>query len=274
MACTVVCAAPGYPEPGYPRGAVISGLDQVSQLGLGDKVKVYHAGTTGSSTTPTTGVPAVIPSVSAPGGCPYGFGPPKVAEGTPASNIKTSSGTSSGGCPYGFGGAGSDESRPAPPLARALTVEKTGGCPFGHGGSGGGGSGGGGAAPSPTPPAASTTGCPMGYSSAATATTVAATSHASNMVTTLSISSSADSSGGAGGCPMGFGSAAQGTSSSSPVSVGVCDNDEEKVVTNGGRVLAVTGTGATLKEAVDNAYTGVRSVFFEGMHYRRDIAKR
>lgn len=73
---------------------------------------------------------------------------------------------------------------------------------------------------------------------------------------------------------MGFGSAAQGTSSSSPVSVGVCDNDEEKVVTNGGRVLAVTGTGATLKEAVDNAYTGVRSVFFEGMHYRRDIAKR
>lgn len=47
-----------------------------------------------------------------------------------------------------------------------------------------------------------------------------------------------------------------------------------KLVTNGGRVLAVTGTGATLKEAVAKAYTGVGSIRIDGIHYRKDIAKR
>jgi len=47
-----------------------------------------------------------------------------------------------------------------------------------------------------------------------------------------------------------------------------------KLVTNGGRVLSVTGTGATLKEAVAKAYVGVGSIRFDGIHYRKDIAKR
>ena len=46
------------------------------------------------------------------------------------------------------------------------------------------------------------------------------------------------------------------------------------LVTSGGRVLAVTGTGATLRGALDRAYAGVAKVGFEGMHARRDIGHR
>lgn len=45
-----------------------------------------------------------------------------------------------------------------------------------------------------------------------------------------------------------------------------------KVVTNGGRVLAVTATAPTLKEAQALAYKGVDCVHFEGKTFRRDIA--
>ena len=47
-----------------------------------------------------------------------------------------------------------------------------------------------------------------------------------------------------------------------------------KIVTAGGRVLSVTGLGATLREAVDNAYERVRGISFEGMFFRKDIAHR
>jgi len=47
-----------------------------------------------------------------------------------------------------------------------------------------------------------------------------------------------------------------------------------KVVTNGGRVLGVTGLGKTIKEAIDNTYAAVREINFEGMHYRKDIGKK
>jgi phosphoribosylamine--glycine ligase len=47
---------------------------------------------------------------------------------------------------------------------------------------------------------------------------------------------------------------------------------EEGVVTNGGRVLGVTGLGQTLTEARDAAYNRVTSISFEGAHYRTDIA--
>jgi len=46
------------------------------------------------------------------------------------------------------------------------------------------------------------------------------------------------------------------------------------VVTSGGRVLSVTGMGATLREAVDAAYAGVGKISFDGMFFRRDIAHR
>ncbi len=49
---------------------------------------------------------------------------------------------------------------------------------------------------------------------------------------------------------------------------------DDKVVTAGGRVLSVTGMGATLREAVDAAYAGVRQISFDGAFYRHDIAHR
>ena len=48
----------------------------------------------------------------------------------------------------------------------------------------------------------------------------------------------------------------------------------DQIVTSGGRVLSVTGMGATLREAVDRAYAGVKRISFEGMFYRTDIAHR
>lgn len=44
--------------------------------------------------------------------------------------------------------------------------------------------------------------------------------------------------------------------------------------TSGGRVIAATATGKTLREAVDRAYKGVSLIEFEGMQYRSDIAQR
>jgi len=39
-------------------------------------------------------------------------------------------------------------------------------------------------------------------------------------------------------------------------------------------VLGVTGLGPIVAAAIDNAYAGVRDIYFEGAHYRRDIGAR
>jgi phosphoribosylamine---glycine ligase len=44
------------------------------------------------------------------------------------------------------------------------------------------------------------------------------------------------------------------------------------LVTNGGRILSVTGTGATVTAARERAYAAVDMIAFEGARYRRDIA--
>jgi phosphoribosylamine---glycine ligase len=44
--------------------------------------------------------------------------------------------------------------------------------------------------------------------------------------------------------------------------------------TAGGRVLGVTARDTDLATAIQNAYTAVSSIGFEGMHYRKDIAAR
>jgi phosphoribosylamine---glycine ligase len=46
----------------------------------------------------------------------------------------------------------------------------------------------------------------------------------------------------------------------------------DAVVTNGGRILSVTGTGASIAEARDRAYEACNLISFPGMRYRRDIA--
>jgi len=48
---------------------------------------------------------------------------------------------------------------------------------------------------------------------------------------------------------------------------------EEKLVTNGGRVLGVTSLDETLEKARKRAYDNVDKIRFEGKTYRRDIAK-
>jgi len=47
-----------------------------------------------------------------------------------------------------------------------------------------------------------------------------------------------------------------------------------EILTNGGRVLAVTATSATLEDALKRAYEAIAKIHFEGMVYRRDIGWR
>ncbi len=46
---------------------------------------------------------------------------------------------------------------------------------------------------------------------------------------------------------------------------------EGNVVTNGGRVLAITSYGADIKDALKQSYVNAEKVNFEGKYYRRDI---
>ncbi|MDC0205691.1 phosphoribosylamine--glycine ligase [Nitrospinae bacterium] len=47
-----------------------------------------------------------------------------------------------------------------------------------------------------------------------------------------------------------------------------------KVLTNGGRVLGVTATGANTESAIQRAYDAVGKVNWRGVHYRKDIGSR
>ncbi len=47
-----------------------------------------------------------------------------------------------------------------------------------------------------------------------------------------------------------------------------------KVVTDGGRVLNVTGIGKDIRQAIATAYQGVKKIYWEGVHYRNDIGKK
>lgn len=45
----------------------------------------------------------------------------------------------------------------------------------------------------------------------------------------------------------------------------------DQVLTDGGRVLGITGKGKTLAEAQANAYAGAEKINWEGVYYRWDI---
>jgi phosphoribosylamine---glycine ligase len=45
-------------------------------------------------------------------------------------------------------------------------------------------------------------------------------------------------------------------------------------ITSGGRVLGVTARGRDIENAVKNAYSAVSHIHWDGMHYRKDIARR
>jgi len=50
--------------------------------------------------------------------------------------------------------------------------------------------------------------------------------------------------------------------------------DDGRLLTDGGRVLSVTGVGADLPAALARAYTGIQRIHFPGMHFRRDIGAK
>ncbi len=47
-----------------------------------------------------------------------------------------------------------------------------------------------------------------------------------------------------------------------------------RVVNNGGRVLGVTGLGATVADAIAKAYAGVARISWQDAHFRRDIGRK
>ena len=50
--------------------------------------------------------------------------------------------------------------------------------------------------------------------------------------------------------------------------------ENRQVVTNGGRVLGVTGLGETIAGAVDRTYEAVGKISWDGVHYRKDIGQK
>jgi len=56
------------------------------------------------------------------------------------------------------------------------------------------------------------------------------------------------------------------------IHAGTALGDDGRLVTAGGRVLAVTATGSTLAQARERAYVGVALISIDGAHHRTDIA--
>ena len=47
-----------------------------------------------------------------------------------------------------------------------------------------------------------------------------------------------------------------------------------QVITNGGRVLGVTGLGKDISRAIEKTYRAVKKISWDGVHYRRDIGQK
>jgi phosphoribosylamine--glycine ligase len=51
-------------------------------------------------------------------------------------------------------------------------------------------------------------------------------------------------------------------------------NQQQEIVTDGGRVLNVTGIGENFEQAIAQAYAAIKYIQFEGIYYRRDIGHK
>ncbi|MEH2350431.1 MAG: phosphoribosylamine--glycine ligase [Nostoc sp.] len=51
-------------------------------------------------------------------------------------------------------------------------------------------------------------------------------------------------------------------------------NQQQEIVTDGGRVLNITGIGENFEQAIAQAYAAIKYIQFEGIYYRRDIGHR
>jgi phosphoribosylamine--glycine ligase len=49
--------------------------------------------------------------------------------------------------------------------------------------------------------------------------------------------------------------------------------DGDKVLTNGGRIIAITSFGETMKEALEKSFKNADQIKYEGKYYRSDIGK-
>ena len=47
--------------------------------------------------------------------------------------------------------------------------------------------------------------------------------------------------------------------------------DNQKVLTNGGRVMALTSFGRTMEEALEKSFDNAKKIHFDGKYFRRDI---
>jgi len=47
-----------------------------------------------------------------------------------------------------------------------------------------------------------------------------------------------------------------------------------RMVTDGGRVLGVTGLGEDVAKAIEKTYEAVRAISWDGVHYRKDIGRK
>ncbi len=55
---------------------------------------------------------------------------------------------------------------------------------------------------------------------------------------------------------------------------GTAKNEDDKVITNGGRVLGVTAIGDDIPQAINKAYHAVSKISWEGAHFRNDIGRK
>ncbi|TAF02773.1 MAG: phosphoribosylamine--glycine ligase [Nostocales cyanobacterium] len=51
-------------------------------------------------------------------------------------------------------------------------------------------------------------------------------------------------------------------------------NTSGQIVTDGGRVLNITGLGENFQQAINQAYSGIKHIQFTGVYYRKDIGHR
>jgi phosphoribosylamine--glycine ligase len=47
--------------------------------------------------------------------------------------------------------------------------------------------------------------------------------------------------------------------------------DNNKILTNGGRVIAISAYGKTMDEALEKSFNGAKTINYEGKYFRRDI---
>ena len=55
---------------------------------------------------------------------------------------------------------------------------------------------------------------------------------------------------------------------------GTKTDEKGNLITDGGRVLGVSATGASLEEALTTAYSAIKKINFHGIEYRSDIGKK